>query len=120
MTANADWRPISADEARIVADVVAGSGKTEYRHILEDVGVAEVSHEAEWVLDVRTRRSAAAIEAQNGPLPVRAYVMSQGEFHGEIMLWIKDGHLSGIEYAWVTDEPPTRWPIAAELQIVPS
>lgn len=36
----------------------------------------------------------------------------------EILLWLKDGRLSALEYAWVTEKLPTRWPRPDELDVV--
>ena len=49
-----------------------------------------------------------------GPLfPVRAYVTDGDDPLGELLLWLSGGRLASVEYAWVTDEPPTGLPDAA-------
>jgi hypothetical protein len=37
----------------------------------------------------------------------------------ETAVIIKNGHLDGLEYAWVTDEAPTRWPRPDEMEVIP-
>jgi hypothetical protein len=39
---------------------------------------------------------------------------------GELILWVEDGWLSGIEYAWYTDERPAALPDPDRVQVVPS
>ncbi|WP_250443849.1 hypothetical protein [Actinotalea sp. C106] len=52
----------------------------------------------------------------DGPLPVRAAVVRQeGQLVGELLVWVRDGRLVGLEQAWFTDEPSERWPSGAEL-----
>ncbi|WP_328393671.1 hypothetical protein [Nocardia sp. NBC_00416] len=37
---------------------------------------------------------------------------------GEIILWVEAGRLSGIEYAWYTDERPTQLPEPDQIDLV--
>jgi hypothetical protein len=47
----------------------------------------------------------------DGRLPVTAIVTGiGGQPIGEILVWVNNGHLTGLEYAWVTDDPPDEWP----------
>ncbi len=39
---------------------------------------------------------------------------------GELILWVEDGWLSGIEYVWYTDERPAALPDPDQVQVVPS
>jgi hypothetical protein len=65
-------------------------------------------------LDVPTR--ATRIDLPDGPYQgphdeVRIEVVSEGGEHiGGILVWIKAGQLSALEYFWYTDEPPTQLP----------
>ncbi len=53
----------------------------------------------------------------DGPLPVRAVALDgQGGFIGEVLVWVTDGYLSAIEYAWYTDEAPTELPPISQLR----
>lgn len=52
----------------------------------------------------------------DGPLPVRAIVSRHGDqLVGELLVWVRDGRLIGIEQAWYTDEPLERWPSGGDL-----
>lgn len=33
-----------------------------------------------------------------------------------MLVWVTGGLLSGLEYAWVTDELPTEWPDLANIE----
>jgi hypothetical protein len=47
----------------------------------------------------------------DGPIPTRAVVVgSAGDPTGELIVWVSNGYLSGLEYAWFTDEAPTEMP----------
>jgi hypothetical protein len=68
------------------------------------------------MIDLEVPASAQPCDCADGPLPARAAVVRQGgELVGELLVWVRDGRLVGIEQAWFTDEPPTRWPSVGEL-----
>ena len=55
----------------------------------------------------------------NGPLPINTSVVSDaGTEYGEILIWISDGYLSGIEHPWWSDEIPVAWPAPTNVKIV--
>lgn len=50
------------------------------------------------------------------PITALAFDSSQ-EYTGEFILWLADGYLSGLEYAWITDEVPKDLPDPSGIQI---
>ena len=58
------------------------------------------------------------VDLPNGPFPAHAFVPNSAEYQGEVIIWITDGHLSGLEHTWVNEDPPTRWPRADEMEVV--
>jgi hypothetical protein len=118
MTDEREWRGISPEEGAIVKAIVVASGIPEGRALLDDLPGAVVLPDAVWIYDVRTPNTAPGTSLPNGPFPAFAYVPSAAAYRGEILIWITDGHLTGLEYAWVTDNPPTRWPRPDEMEIV--
>jgi hypothetical protein len=71
-------------------------------------------------LDLQVESSAPASAFRDGPIPVRAFVEGpEGDYEGELMVWVTEGYLSGLEFAWVTGEMPTEMPPAARLKIQP-
>lgn len=54
----------------------------------------------------------------DGPAPSTVLVRdASGAETGELLVWVKDGRLSGLEFAWWTDEPPTRLPTREEVTV---
>jgi hypothetical protein len=50
--------------------------------------------------------------------PISALVFdSSQEYIGEFILWLADGYLSGLEYAWVTDEAPKDLPDPSNIRV---
>lgn len=67
------------------------------------------------MIDLQVHSGAPCVY-ESGPLPARgAVVPAGGELVGELIIWIREGWLSGIEQAWFTDEPPGDWPSPDEL-----
>jgi hypothetical protein len=118
MTGDRVWREISPEEVNMVNAIILTSGIPEGRPLLDDLPGAAVLQDTVWIYDVRTPNLAPGTPLPNGPYPARAFVSGQSGYRGEILLWVNDGHLSALEYAWVTDEPPTRWPRPDEMEII--
>lgn len=113
-----EWQDISPAEVAMVHAIISESRIPEGRPLLNDLPGAVVLRGTVWIFDLRTSNSAAGAPLPNGPFPARAFVQTLTDYRGEILLWITDGHLSALEYAWVTDDPPTRWPRPDEMEII--
>ena len=65
-------------------------------------------------------RSVAPSECPDGPVPVRALVEDAGgDPIGWILIWVEDGYLSALEFAWVTDDMPTLFPSPDSVRPIP-
>lgn len=68
------------------------------------------------MLDFVVDRTCGRLDRPDGPLKEVFQVgRAGGEPVGELLTWVSDGYLSGLEYAWWTDEPPTALPDPADL-----
>lgn len=112
------WRAISPAESALVAAILLGSSVPDAINMATDIDGARVSIGPGWVLDVDIPGSELRSSLPDGPFPGRVFVPNSVEYRGEIIIWITDGKISGLEYAWITDQPPTRWPHLDEIQIV--
>ena len=69
-------------------------------------------------IDLTPRNDLPPIQLPNGPMPVRVFVQRADEDPtGEILVWIGDGKLIGLEQAWWTDDPPTDWPTPEQVRV---
>lgn len=50
------------------------------------------------------------------PVSGLVYDSSQ-EYTGEFIVWLSNGYLSGLEYAWITDEKPDELPDPGGIQV---
>jgi hypothetical protein len=71
-------------------------------------------------LELAVAGSAPVSSCGDGPIPVRALVFgSADEITGELLVWVKEGYLSGFEHAWFTDKPPSEIPSPARVRVEP-
>jgi hypothetical protein len=69
-------------------------------------------------VDLMVEGSAPPADCPDGPVPGRAIVEGHDdEPVGEILLWVKNGYLDGLEYAWYTDEAPVAFPPVERLKL---
>jgi hypothetical protein len=119
MTDNRDWSAMTPEEAAVVSTILSKSGVPQGHTLIDELNGAVVSRDPQWVIDVRPVNTGPGADLPDGPFPAHAFVPNQADYQGEIIVWIKNGHLDGLEYAWVTDEPPVRWPGPDEMEVVP-
>lgn len=117
MTEQSRWRPMSADESDLIRAIITSAGVRGAEVLAGDLDSAVVSHETHWVLGVKTPNPAAAGPFPDGPFPARTFVPNESDYQGEIIIWLSDGHISGLEFARVTDQPPSRWPRPGEIEV---
>lgn len=53
----------------------------------------------------------------DGPAPITASIVEKGAYIGELILWISNGVVSSLEYAWVTDDPPQELPEPDQVNV---
>jgi hypothetical protein len=126
------WNPVAAGIARkavsslhlnaylyaLLRLLLQGAVFDGARELAEQIDAAKVVGGIPTLLDLEVTRSVAAAPAQDGVIPVRAFVHAlKGEVEGEVMVWLTDGYLSGLEYARYSDEAPTSMPPPARVRV---
>lgn len=117
MTEHRNWRSISPEESAVVTAIIEASGLPAGKAILDALDGAMVSPEADRIVDIKTPSAGSGGDLPDGTFPARAFVTDNAEYLGEVIAWINDGKLSGLEYARITDKPPTKWPRPDELEV---
>jgi hypothetical protein len=117
-TPDEDWRPISPEQAAVVRSILSQADTRRSGPLIADLDGALVADETTWILDVKVSNKSEGADLPNGPFPAQAFVPNRAEYQGEVIIWLTSGHVSGLEYAWVSDNPPTRWPRADEMELV--
>ncbi|MEW5812513.1 MAG: hypothetical protein AB1925_24070 [Actinomycetota bacterium] len=113
-------RALTNEERAVIIAIVNTTGHHDAMALGVELADALIANSSTWVCDVQVPDSTPVFDCPDGPFPARAFVSDGIDFTGEIIIWITGGHLSGLEYAWVTDQPPTRWPRPDELEVHPA
>jgi hypothetical protein len=109
-TPDDNWRPVSSEEAAVIRSILAQADIRRSGPLIADLDGALVANEATRILDVKVSNKGEGADLPNGPFPAQAFVPKSAEYQGEVIIWIADEHVSGLEYAWMSDDPPVRWP----------
>jgi hypothetical protein len=119
MSDSSKSRSLTPEELAVITAIVGGSGHPTGRtHVEGCLAGAAASNQTNWIVDIKTRSDAPATDLPHEPFPGRAFVSSDSAYQGEVIVWVEGGRLSGLEYAWITDAPPTRWPRPNEMEVV--
>jgi hypothetical protein len=96
------------------------AGAKELRDQLPDVKVVGHWTATSPSINLRTSQTASRAPLTDGPIPVRAINLGRGEEPmGELLVWVEAGHLSALEYAWVTDDMPVALPPVERIRVEP-
>lgn len=100
---------IPAEIVQLIAHVTLLMGEASVM-LLRQAEAAIVVGSSATMLDVSVPSDLATVDVPDGPTPGSALVYEREQLVGELLVWIRDGRLIGLEQAWYTDEPPQSWP----------
>jgi hypothetical protein len=110
-------RELTTSEAAILEKVLMSGDFVGAPELQRQIQRARVSGGLPTLLDLKVDHAAARSPAANGPVPVRAVVRRQANVIGEILVWVEDGFLAGLEFAWVSDEEPVQFPLPSDVRV---
>ncbi len=117
MSVSSGVRPLSDREREIISRVLHAARMPGADQLLAQLPFVQVRAGVTTFLDLEVPHTGSRASCADGPLPVRAFVTEEcGETVGEILIWVEQGYLSGLELAWFTDEPPAGWPTPEQVQ----
>lgn len=113
------FRPLTQHERDVLLHLLSVP-LAEARQLRQQVMQATVVGSQGASIDLAIPSSVTRVSGPDGLLPIRAAVLdAHGQYTGGLLLWIKDGRLSALEYAWVTDLPPTDLPPIQSIRVTP-
>jgi hypothetical protein len=112
--------PRERDALTRILEAASFAGASELRGQVPDTRVVVGDVPLFLDLEVESPTAAPASALPDGPIPTRALVQPPDrEPIGELLVWVTAGYLSGLEFAWVTEDMPTGLPPVDHLQIQP-
>ena len=109
-------RALTLDEQRLLRKIVRALNASDATALESQIDAARVTGGLPTLLDLTVERAAPPAGLDDGPLPVRAIV---SEPCGEVLVWVKDGLLDGLEFAWASAEAPTEMPGPDRVSVEP-
>jgi hypothetical protein len=114
-------RPLTADERRVL-DLLLGSTFVGADELRQQATQAMVTGRCDCgcpTVDLSVPQDAlpAPVIGPTAPVEVRVTPVG-GEPVGEVLLFVKAGRLSSLEYVYYTDSPPRKWPPADRMTVV--
>lgn len=111
-------RPLQPLELGLLK-LIASHAEPHARALAAQISKARVLGGIPTLLRIGVDRDETPVALPDGPLPVRALVDDRrGRPAGEVLVWIKSGYVTALEYAWVTDQPPAALPPADAIRII--
>ena len=118
MTAHSPGRPLPEEILDLVSAFARVLASSDGAALQKQSRLATVVTSSPTMVDVLVPDRVERLDAPDGPLPVSALVHDeQGDEVGEILVWVKDGLLLGVEQAWFTDQPPQTWPPVERVKV---
>lgn len=107
-------RALTPDEVSLLRAVVAAVGGPAADVLDRQIAEASVVGGIPTLLHLKIESGQERAVIADGPLPVEAFVSHP---QGWIFVWVTDGYIDALEFAWTSDETPTEMPSAAELTV---
>lgn len=111
MTTDTPLRPLSSTERSVVARILNDYSGPGAAGLLGQLDSGVMVRGPVTMLELEVPGAVAPAATPDGPIGIRAIVESpEGEVLGELIIWVQRGFLSGLEYAWYSDDPPDALP----------
>ena len=107
---------LSSDMLRLIAHVTSPLAESASK-LMGQAERAIVVRYSPTMLDVEVPSDISVVDLPDGPTPGRVLVYEREQLVGEVLVWIRDGRLIGLEQAWFTDDPPKSWPSPEMVRI---
>lgn len=109
-------KPLTAEMLRLIEHVTSPLAETSVR-LQRQAEAATVVRYSATMLDVSVPSDIPVVDLPDGPVPGSALIYDGQQLVGELLAWIRDGRLIGLEQAWYTDDPPQSWPPAEIVRV---
>ena len=114
----AHTRELAVNERGVLVRVLTAAAFPGAEQLLAQIPSITVQGGLPTLLDLKVRPSAEPASVPDGPIPLRTFIEGRsGDLEGEVIVWVKDGYVSGLELAWYTDDAPVTFPSPEQLRV---
>ncbi len=118
MTDSANDRPLTGQVRELLRYVLGEADFPGSDELLQQASSVNVVGGPVTMLDLRVTGPTAASAFTDGPIPLSVMVLDpDGVALGELLIWVNDGYLSSLEFAWWSDDPPDQLPTLDRVRV---
>ncbi len=114
MSASVAPRALTLNEARLLSLIIGALQEDDARSLAAQIYATTVGGDTPTMLDLVVAPGTSPATIDDGPLPVRAIAPQ-----GEILVWVRNGTLAALEYAWTAENAPTEMPPPETVHATP-
>ena len=118
MTDSANGAPLTDRSRELLRHVLCQADFPGSGELLQQVSSLSVAGGPVTMLEFRVTGPVSASAFTDGPIPLSAMVLdAAGVASGELLIWVDDGYLSSLEFAWWSDDPPGQLPAPDRVRV---
>jgi hypothetical protein len=118
MTYSANSRSLTEQVRELLRHVLGEADFPGCAQLLQQVSSVNVLGGPVTMLDLRVTEPTPTSAFTDGPVPLSAMVLdAAGVTLGELLIWVNDGYLSSLEFAWWSDDPPDQLPTLDRVRV---
>lgn len=111
MTDSANGEPLTEQVRELLRQVLGKADFPGSDELFQQASSVNVVGGQVTMLDLRVTAPRPASAFTDGPVPLSLMVMDSADAAlGELLIWVNDGYLSSLEFAWWSDDPPEQLP----------
>jgi hypothetical protein len=111
MSESASGRPLTDQVRALLLHVLGEADFPGSDELLQQASSVSVVGGPVTMLDLRVTRPTSAAAFTDGSIPSSVMVLNPaGVAFGELLIWVNEGYLSSLEFAWWSDDPPGQLP----------
>ena len=120
MTSQATGGPATSALRELLLGIFRQTSVVGVADLIDQAATAEIVGGPVTMLELSVARThPAALES--GPLPIRPFVLdSSGVKIGELIIWIDNGYIDTLEFAWWSEQPPEELPTLDRIRVPPA
>jgi hypothetical protein len=113
-----DSRDLTSKEQALLEFILKNAPFDGAQELAAQIQGTKVTGGPPTMLDLEAPKDSPKARVADGPAPIRAFVGGpEGETDSEILIWVKNGRLSGLEFAWYTDTVASELPGSGSIQL---
>jgi len=118
MSDSANGGPLTEQVRELLRHVLGNADFPGSDELFQQASSVDVVGGPVTMLDLRVTAPKSASAFTEGPIPLSVMVLDSVDVAlGELLIWVNDGYLSSLEFAWWSDNPPEQLPALNRVRV---